>query len=77
MKQNLVRPSFYLHGVNGGEDDLVGGDDYGEEFRGELQHCLIFEHHSASSLIHSHCYINDSQRQMYSNFQLILYNDLL
>ncbi len=50
IKQNLVCPSFYLHGVNGREDDLVGGDDNGEEFRGELQHSLILEHHSASSL---------------------------
>ncbi len=54
IRQNLVSPSFYLHGVNGGEDDLVGGDDNGEEFGGELQHCLILEHHSASSLIHAH-----------------------
>ena len=41
---------LYLHGVYGGEDDLVGGDDDGEELGGELQHGFVLKHHRASNL---------------------------
>jgi hypothetical protein len=36
--------------VDGGEDDLVGGDDDGEELGGELQHRLVLEHDGAANL---------------------------
>ncbi len=70
-------PSFYLYGVNGGEDDLVGGDDNGEEFRGELQHCLILEHHSASSL-DTRTFLNKSVLEpnvTFSSFFIMIYYD--
>jgi hypothetical protein len=36
--------------VDGGEDDLVGGDDDGEELGGELQHRLVLKHDGAANL---------------------------